>query len=340
MPEAPLELIGVGHRFGDTAVVRDVDLTLAAGELVAILGASGAGKTTLLRSIAGLLTPSHGTIRIGGKTVATDGRDVVPVEQRKVGLVFQEYALFPYMDVRRNIAFGVDPDDAGLVDRLIDTVGLSGLGDRRPAALSGGQQQRVALARALAPGPHLLLLDEPFANVDAALKLQLGAELTRILRQTHASAIMVTHDQADAMAHADRLVVLVAKPDGAVVAQIATPSTAYRQPASRAVATLLGPASFVPSRADGRAADTPFGTVGLLEAASGKVDLMIRPEQARFIRGDGAATVARRTFGGRGYRVAVRQGDTVLEAECDEPVELGATGRIELSTKLWACAGD
>ncbi len=338
MRERPLELVDVGHTYPgqSTPVVGGVNLAVEPGELVAILGASGCGKTTLLRSIAGLVTPSHGAIRIGGRDVARDGRDLVPVEARRIGLVFQEYALFPYMTVLKNIEFGVGNDE-GLVARLIDLLGLSGLEGRRPSELSGGQQQRVALARALAPQPALLLLDEPYANVDASLKAQLGMELSRILDETGASAVMVTHDQADAMAHADRLAVLESRPEGAAFAQVAAPDEAYHRPTNRGVALSLGPGSFLPAQAQGATAKTVFGAAHLVEPANGEVTLLLRPEHARFVPSAGGdVAVIATAYLGRSTLVTVEREGTQIVCECDQLVVSGAEGRVELSQPLWA----
>jgi iron(III) transport system ATP-binding protein len=235
-----LQVDGLVHAYGATPVLGGVDLTVRPGELVAVLGASGCGKTTMLRSIAGLVVPTGGRIHIGGREVVANGRERVPIERRRVGLVFQDYALFGAMTVAQNVAYGIGRDDARVAE-LLDRVGLAGLGDRRPSQLSGGQQQRVALARAMAPRPDLLLLDEPFANVDAERRAELGASLRRALAAEGRAALLVTHDRTDALSLADRVLVLVPGARGGVAGQLGTPEEVYGAPVDLQVARLTGP---------------------------------------------------------------------------------------------------
>ena len=206
-----LEVSGLTHRYdgADESTFHNVDLNLQPGELLAVLGASGSGKSTFLRCIAGLEEPSEGTITIDGVTVVESGRERVPAEHRGIGMVFQDYALFPAMTVRENIAFGLrDPVAAAdAVSRWAKLLRLEDLLERRPASLSGGQQQRVALARALAPAPKLLLLDEPFANLDGNLREEVGHELRELFRGGKMAVVLVTHDRAEAFALADRIAV-------------------------------------------------------------------------------------------------------------------------------------
>jgi iron(III) transport system ATP-binding protein len=338
MPDGapPLEVSSLGHTYAHEPVLGGIDLTLGPGELLAVLGPSGCGKTTLLRSVAGLVTPRKGVIRVGGRTVCEDGRDLVPVERRGVGVVFQDYALFPHMTVAENVRFGLG--GRGDIASLLELVGLGELADRKPAELSGGQQQRTALARALAPAPHLLLLDEPFANVDGARRAQLGQELVRILGERGTSALIVTHDQADAMAHASRLAVLVPASGGASLAQLGAPEALYQRPKTREVASYLGPVAFLPARAQGAAADSSLGRVQLVEAAEGEVTLVLRPEQARFVADDaGPAEVLSRAYLGRGFRLrcATSRGEVEVHAGLDAP-PVSARGRVEVTGALWA----
>ena len=216
--------------YGGPPVLTDLSLEIAPGELVALLGPSGCGKTTLLRSIAGLERPTHGTISVGGRVV-TDNENFVPPERRRIGMVFQDGALFPHLDVQRNVAYGLPRDQRrnGRVDEALAMVGLADVADRMPGTLSGGQQQRVALARALAPRPGVLLLDEPFSNLDATLRLQVRAEMHRLLVDLGITTIFVTHDQEEAFVLGDRVAVLH---DGHLV-QVGTPDDLYRRPADR-----------------------------------------------------------------------------------------------------------
>ncbi len=337
MPD-PLVIEGLGHAFGHVAVLRGVDLTVGQGELVALLGDSGSGKTTLLRAVAGLTTPAEGRVVVGGVVVAEGGRERVAAERRGVGLVFQEYALFPGMTARQNVAFGArDPAD---VDALLATVGLAELGDRRPAQLSGGQQQRVALARALAARPHVLLLDEPFANVDAARRADLAHELRLLTVGRGASVVLVTHDAADAMVMADRIAVLDGRP--ARVVQADTPEALYRRPVDEATARRLGPCALVRGKVEApeRVATTPLGRVPLTTSARGEVTLVVRPEQVRFTPGEGDDEVVSCAFVGRGSRLRVRARGLELWVDADRAqssgVAPGTRGAVAVVDACWA----
>ncbi len=234
-----LERLTLGY--GRAIAVEALDLDIARGELVALLGPSGCGKTTTMRAIAGLLKPVSGSIRI-------DGRDVtrVPPSRRQVGLMFQSYALFPHLNVFENLAFGLrlrrEPDLAEKVRAGLETVGLAALADRMPAALSGGQQQRVALARSLVMQPKVLLLDEPLSNLDARLRLEMRLELQRVQRVTGVTMVFVTHDQTEAMALADRIVVMR---EGRIE-QVGAPEAIYTAPVSAFVADFVGFETILP----------------------------------------------------------------------------------------------
>ena len=233
-----LEVAGLRHAYDRDEVLHGVDLRAETGSIVAVLGPSGCGKTTLLRLVAGFERPTAGSIHLGGQPVTGAGTFVAP-ERRRVGIVPQEGALFPHLDVAGNVGFGltrsVRRDDVGGrsgADRPSDRtaeclalVGMSGFERRRPAELSGGQQQRVAIARALAPRPTVILLDEPFSSLDAGLRAGVRIEVTAAIRHDGATALVVTHDRAEALSMADRVVVLL---DGRV-AQVGTPEEVYRQ---------------------------------------------------------------------------------------------------------------
>ena len=222
-----LDVRQISKRFGSVEAVRTVDLRAERGDFVAILGPSGCGKSTILRLIAGFEEPDAGEVFINGERVASPGGSLAP-ERRRTGMVFQEGVLFPHMSVADNIAFGLKRGAAkqGLVDRALDLVGLRGLGQRMPYELSGGQQQRVALARALAPNPDLVLLDEPFASLDAALRARLRVDLRQILTEVGATVVLVTHDQEEALSMADRVAVMF---DGKIL-QDAPPGRALSPP--------------------------------------------------------------------------------------------------------------
>jgi len=229
------------------AVLERLSVSLAQGEIGCVVGSSGCGKTTLLRAIAGLAKVSEGSIDIGGRRVADDAVEV-PTEKRGVGLVFQDYALFPHLRVDENVAFGLRSlprgERAARVQRLLDLVGLQSFARKYPHELSGGQQQRVALARALAPSPKLLLMDEPFSNLDVELRARLGAEVRQILKESGTSAILVTHDQQEAFAIADRVGVM----HEGRLEQWDRPYELYHRPGSRYVADFIGQGVFLPAR--------------------------------------------------------------------------------------------
>jgi len=234
-----LELIGVVQRYGNHTVVDGVDFRLESGQIACLLGPSGCGKTTLLRCIAGFEEIAGGEIRLHGKVVSSASQRLAP-EKRRIGMVFQDYALFPHLTVEENVAFGLGrnpQEDAYLrVRQLLATVGLHGQGNKYPHELSGGQQQRVALARALAPRPELILLDEPFSNLDVGLRERLSVEVREILKREGSTAVMVTHDQHEAFAMADEIGLMY---EGRIQ-QWDVPYNLYHRPANRFVADFIG----------------------------------------------------------------------------------------------------
>jgi iron(III) transport system ATP-binding protein len=336
-PDPPYAIVcrGVAKAFGPVRAIKGVDFELERGAFGALLGPSGCGKTTLLRLLAGFEVPSGGAIAVGGEEVAT-ARWAMPPERRRIGMVFQEYALFPHLDVARNVAYGLDrgADKAARVAEVLELVGLSGLGGRMPHELSGGQQQRVALARALAPRPQLILLDEPFSNLDAGLREQVRAATRQILRQVAATALFVTHDQEEAFSLADRVAVML---DGTIV-QSGTPHEVYLRPASRAVAEFVGQANFLPGEAAEGTVQCALGQLLLAAPASGPVQVMVRPE-ALYLTPDprGAALITGETFYGHdqvlevrladGSRVAVRTGPR-LDLRPDIAVDVRVQGPV------------
>ena len=279
-----LTVEGVHKSFGGTRVLNDFSLTLHAGEMMSLLGPSGCGKTTLLRLIAGLERADRGKVTLAGNTVDGDGVWVRP-EDRQVGMVFQDWALFPHLDVARNVGYGLPRHQrAEEVAKTLEMVNLPGMQHRSPDTLSGGQQQRVALARALAPKPKVLLLDEPFSNLDAALRREVRTEVRQLLRDTEMTAVFVTHDREEALVLGDRVAVM----DAGRLVQTGLPAEVYQRPTSPWVAAFVGAVSLYPANATGVAAETDFGPIPLLESAKGQVDVAVRPEDLDLHRSDDA----------------------------------------------------
>ena len=315
---------GLVKTFGGSPVVDGVELAVADGQFVALLGPSGCGKTTTLRMIAGFESPDRGTIELQGRTVAGPGV-LDPPERRRVGMVFQEGALFSHLSVGGNVGFGVRrrEERVASVERALALVGLAGFADRMPHELSGGQQQRVALARALAPRPDLILLDEPFANLDAELRVSVRLEVRSILREVGASAVLVTHDQEEALSLADRVAVML----NGRIHQVGSPEELYHRPATRAVALFVGDAQFLAGTARGRRVETELGELPLVSEAAGEVDVLIRPERIRLAppreREPANAVVEDRLFFGHDQLLRVR-----LRSGARVNVRLGAYGGI------------
>jgi iron(III) transport system ATP-binding protein len=285
----------VRKTFGPVVAVDSVDLDLRSGETFALLGPSGCGKTTLLRMIAGLERPDAGMVEIAGRLVDGPGAHVPP-ERRRVGMVFQDVALFPHLSVAENVGYGIDRGaGAGRearIGELLELVGLGDAGRLRPHELSGGMQQRVALARALGPGPDVVLLDEPFANLDLSLRTQLRGEVRRVLQVTGTTALFVTHDQSDALTLADRVAVM----RRGSIDQVATPERIYAEPETPFVATFVGVANLVPGRVRGGIAQTRLGMVGVGgRTADGYALVLVRPEHCDILPDDGGdqGTIAR-----------------------------------------------
>ncbi|MCL7417839.1 MAG: ABC transporter ATP-binding protein [Halalkalicoccus sp.] len=347
-PEAAaLEIDGVTKRFGAECAVNDLSLSVREGELLTLLGPSGCGKTTTLRLIAGLERPDDGEVRVDGERVAAaeDGT-FVPPERRDVGVVFQDFALFPHLSAAENVAFGLEGWDEEAreahVDELLELVGLTDHADSKPNELSGGQQQRIALARSLAPEPDILLLDEPFSNLDVDLRVEMREEVRRILTEAGVTGISVTHDQEEAMSISDRVAVMH---DGALM-QVDDPAEVFQHPQSRFVAGFLGHASFVPGYVTDDLVETSLGNIGrdrihglAPEYDRTRIDVLVRPDDV-LVRpadegeADGRVTYRRYLGPTVLYRVELEDG-TIIEAmhnhaqrvSLDTPVtvELAAT---------------
>jgi iron(III) transport system ATP-binding protein len=325
-----IRLEGVTKRFGATTAVDEASLCVEYGEVVALLGPSGCGKTTLLRLIAGFEDPDGGTVDVAGRRVAGAGT-WVPPERRRVGMVFQDYALFPHLTVAENVGFGLRRRArSARVAELLGIVGLDGLGRRYPHELSGGQQQRVALARALAPSPELVLLDEPWSNVDPFLRETLRAEVSEIIRPLGVTVLLVTHDREEAFSVADRIALMR---DGAVV-QEGTSEDIYFSPVSRWAAEFVGAANVLTGRVVGGLVETPVGAfpangASALDAAQ----VLIRPELLELEPDpSGAAEVVAREFRGHDvfYRVLLDGVELVSHRPSTEVVPLGARVSIRL----------
>jgi len=336
MPDTSLALRcrGVSRRFGSTLAVDAVDLDVPTGSFTSLLGPSGCGKTTLLRIIAGLERPDAGTVEVDGRIVDGPTGHVAP-EARSVGMVFQAHALFPHLDVARNVAFGLRQQSrterARRVDAVLELVGLTGLGRRMPSQLSGGQQQRVALARALAPSPSVLLLDEPFSSLDAALRASVREEVRAILQAAGQTALLVTHDQEEALSVTDRVGVMF---DGRLH-QVADPETLYREPATQQVAAFVGDADLLAgTRAASFMVDTPFGRLPTVTpVASERVTVVVRPEHVELrAASDGPATVRHVTFYGHDSLVEIALDDgTTLRSRSGPGVRLERGQRVRAS---------
>jgi iron(III) transport system ATP-binding protein len=322
-----VRLRGVSKSFGVLEAVREVSLEIERGELMAVLGPSGCGKTTLLRTIAGFERPDAGCVVISDEMVAGPAR-FVPPERRRIGMVFQDYALFPHLTVTANVAFGLAnrprEEREAMTRRTLELVGLQHKSSRHPHELSGGERQRVALARALAPEPAVVLLDEPFSNLDATLRAGLRREVELILRDAEATALLVTHDQEEALSLADRVAVMR---EGRIV-QVGAPEDVYVRPASRWAAQFVGEVNVLAGVAHGRAVETELGLFDLRAPASGAVHVAVRPEQLELRADhDGNAEVVAREFRGHDvlYRLRHEGGRVVLvQLPSLEVYEVGA----------------
>lgn len=315
-----LEFDQVSHRYGEDPVLQDVTLSARPGEITCLLGPSGSGKSTLLRLAAGLERLQSGTIVLDGETLAEPGREPPP-ERRPIGLVFQDHVLFPHMTVRANVEFGLramgSSERRRTAAACMASVGLAALADRYPDTLSGGQQQRVALARALAPRPRAILLDEPFANVDATLRRTLREDARRALRSTGGITVLVTHDPEEALELADHIAILE---DGRIV-QAGRPDEVWHRPAHKTVAELFGQAQHVRGTLRDGVIATAFGELSWQENHSdGPVDVVVRPNDVSLRLASQGPRVADVRFLGDRYMVFVeRDGETLRASMADRP---------------------
>jgi thiamine transport system ATP-binding protein len=334
MGTAPqLELAGISLRYGERVALRDIDLGVAPGQLVSLLGPSGSGKSSLLRVVAGLERPVSGAVRF-------EGRDITgtPAHERGFGLMFQDYALFPHRDVAGNVGFGPrmqgwpEPRVRARIAEMLALVGLPGI-DRRPVSqLSGGEQQRVALARALAPGPRLLMLDEPMGSLDRALRERLPIELRAIFEQLGVTVLYVTHDQEEALGVADRVVLLR---DGRIEAD-ASPQVLWSAPRTVFTARFLGFRNVIEAVVRGGVATTRVGWFEVSSAPDGPASIVLPSDAVRLDQsGSVAGAVIRRRFRGDHLELAVRVAapeplELELIAQAESAPNVGDEVRVEL----------
>lgn len=314
--------------YGSTRVVETLDLALGSDEILMLVGPTGCGKTTILQAVAGLVPISAGEIALADWS-ATPSTDVAP-EKRNVGMVFQDFALFPHLTVRQNVSFRLD--DPAPADHWLELLGLSQFSDAKPGRLSGGQKQRVALARALAHGPALMLLDEPLSNLDAALKDNLRWEIRNALKAAGVPAIWVTHDQGEALSVGDRLGILRA----GRLEQLDTPEQCFTEPANRFVARFMGEASFIDGQLSGHTASTVLGDLAVnpVDNAQGTVDVMLRPDDCHVSTasdaGNGAIAAAQFEGGTWLYDVMLDAG-TSVRVRTNHENQLAVGERVALS---------
>lgn len=336
-----LSLENVTKNFGVQTAVSELSLTVYENELLTLLGPSGCGKTTTLRLMAGLERPSDGKVRLGDSVVA-GGTTFQEPEERGVGIVFQDFALFPHLTVEENVAFGLTEmpkqKKTKRVTELLELVGLANYENRKPERLSGGERQRVALARSLAPEPDILLLDEPFSNLDVRLRMEMREEVRRILKDAGVTAVSVTHDQEEALSLSDRVAVM----QNGHVEQVGRPETVFEHPESRFVASFLGKASFLSGQINDGTVNTSIGTYsteilkGLTEEYDGaSVDVLVRPDdlRAQLASNEGNGHIVHRQYNGPSfvYRVELENGDVVhCEHNHAEEITLGESVRVEL----------
>lgn len=312
-----LQVRNLSLSYGNQSVLTDLNLEANQGELTAVLGASGAGKSTLLRLIAGFETPTSGEILIDSKLVSSSNEVVAP-EKRGVGIVPQDSALFSHLTVSQNIGFGLPKGSDDRVKELLELVGLSDYANRKPAQLSGGQAQRVALARALAPRPKLILLDEPFSALDAELRGRLREDVRAVLKAENASAILVTHDQEEALSLADRVAVMR---DGRVI-QAGSPTEIYNAPADLGIATFLGDSILVDGRVEGDKVITALGKLSALNSISeGQVGVVAIRSENFYLQPNptGDSEVIGRVFFGHDAVVEVQTPKLKIRARSNGP---------------------
>lgn len=324
-------------KYESQTVLESLSLEVAHGEIVCLLGASGCGKTTLLKAVAGLLPLSSGVMNLNCQTI-DDGHNWLPPEKRNIGMIFQDYALFPHLTVSENVAFGLrglsDTEKRDKVSEMLELVHLGGFGDRYPHQLSGGQQQRVAIARSLAYKPDLLLLDEPFSNIDTQVRHELIAEIRKIFKKQGVTAIFVTHSREEAFAFSDKMAVM----NHGVIEQYGSASELYYHPSSKFVADFLGGGSYLKAK---RLSPQEFETdLGVIEAKpqtdielDSDCELLLRPQHIQVSAGEESTiSVLEQQFMGDHCRYVIEANGQKLLATSSEALEVGQPVAVKVDT--------
>ena len=333
-----LSIENLACQYDEQTILENLSLEVEQGEIVCLLGASGCGKTTLLKAIAGLLPLSAGTMTLRGREI-DDGSTWTPPEQRNIGMIFQDYALFPHLTVAQNVAFGLkgitQNEQAEIIDEMLELVHLAPFKQRYPHQLSGGQQQRVAIARSLAYKPDLLLLDEPFSNIDTQVRHELIAEIRKIFKQQGVTAIFVTHSREEAFAFADKMAVM----NKGVIEQYGTASELYFCPSSKFVADFLGGGSYLPAKhIEGSTFDTLVGQVEAHSCAlieqSADCQLLVRPQHIQLSSSENSKiSIVEQQFMGDHCRYIIDIEGTRLLATSSESLEVGQSVSVSVDTK-------